>query len=165
MIPFARIEAASSSSPSELKDVRGCMGLGWIKPSGSIPGLVAIDVVAGAVAAAVGPGWPRPERRAERPLPSALRGLSSALFICHNLLREFDIALGSPRPRVVHQDRLAVAGRFSEADTPRDYRCKYLIRKELLQVFCYLPRQICAFIVHGEQDSLDLKRLGKGISD
>src|SRR5579872_2721995 len=131
MIPFARIEAASSSSPSELKDVRGCMGLGWIKPSGSIPGLVAIDVVAGAVAAAVGPGWPRPGRRAERPLPSALRGLSSALFIRHNLLRKLDIALRSPRAGVVHQDRFTVTRRFGQPDATRNNRCKYLIRKEI----------------------------------
>src|SRR6185369_12076304 len=113
MIPLARIEAASSSSPSELKDVRGCIGFGWIRPRGRDPGFPDKGVAdAGAVAAAVAPGWARPGRRADRPLPRTLRCLSLALFISQNLLRQFDIALGSPRTRVIHQNRLAVAGSF-----------------------------------------------------
>src|SRR5262245_8481766 len=132
MIPFARIEAANSSSPSALKEVRGCIGLGWINPSGNVTGFAApAGVVAGAVATAAGPVGPRPGRSAESPLPSALRGLSSALFIRHNLLREFDIALRSPRTGVIHENWFAVAGRFRQPDTPGDHRCKYLIRKEI----------------------------------
>src|SRR5689334_21002502 len=165
MIPFARMDAASSSSPSALKEVRGCIGLGWIKPRGNVPGPVAAGVEAGAVAAAVGPGWPRPGRRAERPLPSALRGLSSALLISHDLLSKFYIALGSPRTRVVHQYRLTVAGRFRQPDTARDNRRKYLIRKEIPQIIRHLPGQIRPLVIHSEQDSFNLKGPGKGLSN
>src|SRR5512140_2183417 len=123
MIQFARIEAANSSSPSALNDVRGCMGLGWIRPSGSVPGFAEAGVEAGAVAAAVVPGCPRPGRRAERPLPSALRGLSSALFIFQNLLREFNIALGTPRTRVIHQDWFPIAGGLRKSNAAGDHCC------------------------------------------
>src|ERR1700682_4872525 len=96
MIPLARIEAASSSSPSELKWVRGCMGFGCISPSGSVPDL-ARRAGAGADAPTAGaPGCPRAGKRGGRPLHSAWRGLSLALLIRQDLLRQFDIALGSP---------------------------------------------------------------------
>src|SRR6185369_14442280 len=132
MIPLARIDAASSSRPSELKCVLGCIGLGWIRPNGSVPGFIeAGGTGAGAVATAAAAGCPRPGRRAERPLPSALRVLSLALFIRQNLLREFDIALGSPGTRVVHENGFAVTGRFRQSDAARNHSCKYLIAKEI----------------------------------
>src|SRR5437867_1196499 len=93
MMPFARIDAANSCSPSELNTVRGCIGLGLIRLSGKVAGLVALIAVAGAAAAgSEATGWPRPGRSAERPLPSALRCLSLALLICKNLLGKSDIA-------------------------------------------------------------------------
>src|SRR5579864_2989001 len=142
------------------------MGLGWIKPSGSVPGFATVVATgAGAVAAAATPGCPRPGRRAESPLPSALRGLSLALFIRQNLLREFDIALGSTGTRIVHENRLAVARSFREPNTARYHGRKYLIAKEFLQILSDLAREVCTLIIHGEQDALDLEGSGEGLPD
>src|SRR6185295_2392399 len=163
MMPFARMEAANSCSPSELNTVRGCMGLGLIRLSGSVPGFVAL---AGAAAAAVGAaGWLRPGRRADRPLPSALRCLSLALLICKNLLGQSDVAFRASRTGVIHQNGLAVAWRFSEANATRYDGCKYLIFKEFPQIVGHLARKVCAFVIHGQKDTLDLERPGEGFLD
>ena len=63
-------------------------------------------------------------RRAESPLPSALRCLSVPVFILKDLLGELDIAFRAARPGVIHQNGLSVAGRFRQADASRDHRRK-----------------------------------------
>src|SRR6185295_96670 len=132
MMPFARMEAANSCSPSELNTVRGCMGLGLIRLSGSVPGFVAL---AGAAAAAVGAaGWLRPGRRADRPLPSALRCLSLALLICKNLLGQSDIAFCTAGPGIVHQNGLAITRSLREANAAWYYGRKDLIVEEFSQI-------------------------------
>src|SRR5579862_2528571 len=101
MMPWARIETASSSSLSGWNTVRGCRGLGLIASIGRVFGRgsrAGAGAIAEGTAGALGggPTWVgRTGKSAERPLPSALRGLSSALFIGEDLLGEFNIALGA----------------------------------------------------------------------
>ncbi len=118
--------------PVRLKDVRGCIGLGWIARWAGCVGACGVWRRSGRCRPqAPRGGAVRQERR--RPLPSALRGLSVALLILQDLLGEFDIALRAARAGVIHQDRLPVAGRFRQADAARDDSCQDLILKKSLR--------------------------------
>src|SRR5579885_1419938 len=103
--------------------------------------------------------------RADSPLPRALRCLSVPVFMFQDLLGELDIAFRTSGTRIVNQNWLAVTRRLSELYAPRDDRCEDITRKELLEIVGDLPGQVGPIIVHGQENSLDLKRMRKGILD
>src|ERR1700728_205810 len=131
---------------------------------GSRAGVAAGFSSAGADAA-TGDDAERPGRSAERPLPSTLRCLSVPLFILQNRLRELDIALRASRAGVVHEDRLAVAGRLRQANAAGNYGGQYLVMKEVFEVVRNLPCQVGSLVVHGEQNSLDFEGMRECFAD
>src|SRR5687767_11245044 len=96
----------------------------------------AASMRAGSAAAAV---FERAGRRAERPLPNALR-VSLFLFIGENFLSELDVALGAFGADVVEKDGLSVTRSFGEAHASRYHGFEYLVDKELLQIVRNLAR-------------------------
>src|SRR5580693_6783385 len=130
MIPLARMEAASSSRRSELNTDRGCIGFGCMASIGSLVGRCGASPAA--VPDALAPGLAG--RSADKPLPSALRGLSFALFIFQNLLGQLDVTLRPPGARIIDDDRFAVAWRFRQPDTPRNHGRQDLVAEEVLQI-------------------------------
>src|SRR5215469_7392912 len=161
MIPFARMDAANSSSRCGWKTFRGCTGFG------AMASMAILDGFAGAAATAVPSACactdPRGARRAESPLPSGLRNLSAAVFILDDFLGQLDIALRSARARIIHQNRLSVTRSFREPDAPWYDRRKYFLLKEIPQVLRYGPRQVGAVIVHCQQNAFDGKRMRKAL--
>src|SRR5438477_10893713 len=115
MMPFARIEFASSCIRSGSNTRLGCTGLGSISSIRIRLGVSGIGAGCGAAAAeaeAVG----RFGRSAVRPLPNALRGPSGGLFISEYLLGQLDITFGSFGANIVADNRLTVAWRLGEPD-------------------------------------------------
>src|SRR5689334_22665944 len=128
IMPLARIEAASSSSRSCWKTARGCTGLAVIWLRGRVAGSFSgAGATAGAGAEALASEVGLGGSRAERPLPSGLRVLSLPLLIFEDFLGQFDVAFGPARTGIVHQDGLAVAGRFGEPNTSWDDRLQNLL--------------------------------------
>src|SRR5271170_3547782 len=96
------------------------MGLGWIDSIGRKFGK---DSGASGEGGGTALTLDRPGgKRADSPLPSALRCLSTPVFIVKNLLRQSHIALGTPRSRIIGENGLPVARGFRKADTAR-YHC------------------------------------------
>src|ERR1700722_1484110 len=136
MMPFARIEAASSSRRSGRKMVRGWTGFGEIASSGSDNPVGDLSLVndfggtlAGATGAAVLGG-----RRAARPLPSGLCVLSLPVLILKYLSCQFKVTLCAPGAGVVHQNWLSVTRSLRQTDTPRDDRGQNVVLKEVPQI-------------------------------
>jgi hypothetical protein len=102
-------------------------------------------------------------RSAERPLPSTFRCLSATLFIFKDFLRQSDVAFGSLRAGVIHEDGFAVARGLGQADAAGDYRLQNVIAEEFLQVVCHLAGQIGPVVIHGEQYTFQLEGPGKGL--
>src|SRR5579862_6884726 len=103
MMPLARMDCASSSSRSDWKTWRGCNGFG---PIASMDNQTTPSFEGGG--SVVGCGVGLVGRRALRPLPRALRGFSTFLFMLQNFLGEADIAFGAAGTNVVSQNSLAV---------------------------------------------------------
>src|ERR1700688_3705355 len=127
-MPFARIDAASSSSRSAWKIVLGCKGFAWIASIGRREGAES-RAADGAAADSIRLG--RAGSSVERPLPSTLRDLSLTLFICKDFLGEFNIALCTARTRVVHQDWLPITGGLREANGSGDHCIQNIISEKV----------------------------------
>src|SRR5712671_5619819 len=128
MTPCARMESASSLSPSSAKFLRGCWVLGRIRSisisrSGSISGS----------------GVPN---RALRPRPKAFR------CAMNNLLCEAYIGLCSFGFNVVKQDRTTVAGSFPEPNVAWNDRGQDFFGKKLLQILHHLIGKVGSFVKH-----------------
>src|SRR5258707_15696056 len=95
-------------------------------------------------------------RRAESPLPNALRGLSGALFMGQDLLCQLNVALGAARAQVIRKNRLAETGCLSKANTPRNYGLKDALLKELPEILFHLASEIHSLVVHRQQYALNL---------
>src|SRR5690348_14304997 len=117
MMPFARIDCASSSNRSCSKTRRGWKGLASIWSISRYKG-VSSCLASSAAVAGVWSAVGRPRIRASMPLPSALRG--SGLFMVEDLLGELDITFGALRTGVVGEDRLPEAGSFGQTNTARN---------------------------------------------
>src|SRR6185436_17526616 len=103
MIPFARMELASSCMRSGSNTRRGWTGFGSIS---SIRIRVGVSGVgAGCAAAALVTGGLF-GKSAVSPLPSALRGPSGSLFIGENLLGQLDITFSARGTHIIAQDGL-----------------------------------------------------------
>src|SRR5271170_1334357 len=103
MMPFARIEAASSSRRSGLKTARGWTGFGVIASRGTnrpVNDLSVNDL--GAMLVGATDAFALGGRRAARPLPSGLCVLSLPVLILKYLSCQFKIALRAPRAGVIH---------------------------------------------------------------
>src|ERR1700685_1259362 len=133
MIPLARMDCANSSMRSCWKTRRGCSRLGSISSMG-ICATSSPRWGGSAQGGAVG----RVGSSALSPLPSALRGLSTFLFILQNLLGEADIALRAARADVIGQDCLPMTGSFSEANTARNNGLEDLFAEEVSEIVGYL---------------------------
>src|SRR5258708_6238541 len=90
-------------------------------------------------------------RRAERPLPNALRGLSGALFMGQDLLCQLNVALGAARAQVIRKNGLTEARGLCQSNAARNYSAKDALLKELPQVLLNLAGKVHSFVVHGEQ--------------
>src|SRR5271155_4168948 len=112
------MELASSSRRVASKMERGCKGLGWIFAIGMEATCGPVDSGSGTCWTAAVVLW---GRRAERPLPNALRCLSGVVFTSQDLLCQLNIALRASRANIVGDDRLAVAGRLGQTDAARDH--------------------------------------------
>src|SRR6185436_2892790 len=88
--------------------------------------------------------------RLPSPLPNAF------LFMRHELPGEAEVRLGPPRSDVVEHDRLAVAGRLSQADIARDDRLVDPLAEDGADLFDDLAREVRAVVGHGHHDALDL---------
>src|SRR5579884_355518 len=169
MMPFSRIDAASSASPRSSNVTRGCKGFGRIfsiATSRACPSLGA--GVAGAVSSRAGAGaaaasgvagfvW-RWGSSAESPLPRARR-LSA--FICENLLRQLDVCLSAFRAHVIRDHRFTEAWRLGKADAAGYDRLKNVFAKELPQILRHLAHEDGALIIHGQEDALDSESCAK----
>src|SRR5271169_6055193 len=104
MIPFARMESASSWRRSGWNAVRGWRGFGSTR-SRAMRVITSAAGAAGAAAwgAVSGFGAVRLTRRDVRPLPRALRGLSCPLVILEDLLGQLDVTLRATRPDVIEE--------------------------------------------------------------
>src|ERR1700683_2937295 len=125
MMPFARIDAANSSSRSARNIVRGWTGFGEIWSIGRAEAVKAFTVnglggTLGGADAAGNEG--RGGRREDNPLPSGLRVFSFPVFILKYFPCQLNIALRAPRTGIVHQNRFSMTGGFRKTDTPRDDR-------------------------------------------
>src|SRR5579883_2478145 len=87
---------------------------------------------------------------------SDLRRRAAALAPQH-LAGQAEVRDRAARLAVVEVDRLAVAGRFGEADVARDDRAQQLVAEVLGQLRRDVVRQVVAHVVHGAQQALDLE--------
>src|SRR6266566_87836 len=161
MIPFARMEFASSCIRSGSKTRRGWTGLGSISSMRTLVGVCGVGndcVWLSATTSGLG------GNRAVNPLPKALRGASCGLFIGEHLLGQLDITFGSLGAKIIAQDGFAIAGSFGEANIPRDYGSKNLTLEEIPQILSHLPGEGGSIVEHGEQDALDLQVVVEGIA-
>src|ERR1017187_7316561 len=159
MMPFERIDCASSARRSAWKTRRGCIGFGSMEWMGTV---CAAGSVTGSVEAGTGCG--RVGSSAPRPLPSALRGLSG-LFMIQNLFRQLDVAFRAPRAGVICQDWLAEARRFSKAYAPRNHGLEHQFAEELRQVGGHLPGEVVSVVEQRQQDSLNRQRVLEALAD
>src|SRR4051812_19383014 len=74
-----------------------------------------------------------------------------------DLLRESNVTFRAFRFAVVEEDRLAIAGCFAEPDIARDDGRKEPGSKEFFQVLHDLVGEIGSFVVHRQEDALDLQ--------
>src|SRR5882724_8722683 len=128
MTPCARMESASSLSPSSAKFLRGCWVLGRIR-SISISRSCSIS----------GSGVPN---RALRPRPKAFR------CAMNNLLCEAYVRLRSLGFNVVKQDRTTVTRSFPEPNIAWNDGGQYLFSKKLLQILHHLIGKVGSLVEH-----------------
>src|SRR2546428_8056113 len=102
MTPELRIDAVSSDKPIESKDFLGWLGFGATESIGT--------------SRSVSPSAGVDESRAPRPRPSP------RLFMAQHLARQVEVGERPARPDIVEDDRLAVARRLGQADTPGNDR-------------------------------------------
>src|SRR5258708_13045238 len=95
-------------------------------------------------------------RRAESPLPNALRGLSGALFMGQDLLCQLNVALGAARAQVIRKNGLAEAGVLRQTNAAGNYSAKDALLKEFSQILFHLPGEVHAFVVHVKQYAFNL---------
>src|SRR6266436_4654786 len=94
-------------------------------------------------------------RRAESPLPNALRGLSGALFMGQDLLCQLNVALGAARAQIIRKNRLAKTGSLGKANTPRNYGLKDALLEEFAKILFHLASEVHSLVVHGQQHALN----------
>src|SRR5260370_36909217 len=104
-------------------------------------------------------------RRAERPLPNALRCLSGALFMGQDLLCQLNVALGAARAQVVRKNGLAETGGLCEANAARNYGAKDALLKKISQILLHLAGKVHPLIVHREQYAFNLGSATQGLAD
>src|SRR5258708_17858421 len=161
MIPFERMEFASSCIRSGSKTRRGWTGLGSISSMRMLVGVCAVGAdCVGLPATTRGLGG----NSAVNPLPKALRGASCGLFIGEYLLGQLDITFGSFGANIIAQDGFPIAGSLGEANIPRDDGPKNLTLEEIPQILSHLPGEGGPVIVHRKQNPLDLQIMLKGIA-
>src|ERR1035441_9973190 len=97
MIPLARIDWASSARRSFWKTRRGWRGLGSMRSMEIERSAASPGTSASGLGGRVG-------RRALRPLPRALRGLSGLFMMIEDLFGESDVAFGPTGPGVIDQE-------------------------------------------------------------
>src|SRR5512141_2826214 len=132
MIPFSRIEAASSSSFSSEKVFRGWLRLGLISSMGHAKKLFTSSSA--------------PERRAAMPLPRPVF-LTIVPLPANDFLCQLQVACRPPGSYIVQNNRLAVAGSFGETDISRDYHCKGFLREMGADLLVHLARKVVARVV------------------
>src|ERR1700733_10168621 len=71
------------------------------------------------------------------------------------LLGKLDVGLGAFTMNVVEYDGFPMTRRLSKANISWDHCLEYLRAEEAPEVGRHLAGQSCAFVVHGEGDSLD----------
>src|SRR5579871_286585 len=163
MIPFGCIEFASSCKRPGSNGTRGSRGVGPLRKRGGraertrgvAAGAGGVD--AASVSTLVG-------RRAESPLPSALRCLSGALFMSQDLLCQLDIAFCSSGPDIVGNNWLAEAGSLGQSNAARDDGLEHLVLEELTKVLFDLAGKIGSVVVHGKQNAFYLDLGAKGVT-
>src|SRR3954452_11557255 len=95
-------------------------------------------------------------RSAESPLPSALRGFRSGSFVMgQDFLCELNVSFGAARARIISEDWLSEAGSLCETDIAGDDRLEDLISKKRPQVCFDLLGQICAIVIHRQENTLN----------
>src|SRR5215469_7599862 len=104
-------------------------------------------------------------RRAESPLPRALRCLSEALFMGQDLLCQLNVALCASRSNVVGEDWLPKTGGLSEPYTARNNGLENTLVEEIAQILFNLAGEVCPVIVHREQNAFDLQLGVEGIAN
>src|ERR1700680_3892542 len=136
MIPFSRIEAATSSSFPLVKVFRGWLRFGLISSIGQEKNLF--------------PSSSAPGSRAAIPLP---RPVILAIFTlpANDFLRQLQIACRPPGRDVVQDDRLAVARGLGEADISRNDHGKGFLREMGADLLAHLAREVVARVVHGKE--------------
>src|SRR5277367_3909585 len=130
IIPFVCMELANSCRRPGSKVMRGCNGLGSICKIGRTATRTPAGAW-GAGAAGSGSVCTLVGRRAESPLPSALRCLSGALFMSQDLLCQLNVAFSAAGSDVIGDYRLAETGGLCQAYTARDNGLEDLIFEEL----------------------------------
>src|SRR6267378_2582407 len=88
---------------------------------------------------------------APSPRPSAFLGIGD------NLLGELRVAFRPFAVNVVKNDWFPETGRFCQANIARNDALKDLRTKKTAQIRGNLPRKRGPLVIHGEQDTLDLK--------
>src|SRR6266702_3839049 len=135
MIPFERMEFASSCIRSGSKTRRGWTGLGSISSMRMLVGVLKVgDECGGFSATTSGLG----ANRAVSPLPKALRGASCGLFIGEYLLGQLDITFRSLGANIIAQDGFSIAGSLGEANVPRDDGSKNLTLEKVPEILSHL---------------------------
>src|SRR5260221_4040147 len=104
-------------------------------------------------------------RRAESPLPNALRGLSGALFMGQDLLCQLNVALGAARAQIIRKNRLAKAGGLCQSNAARNYGLKDFLLKEFSQILLNLAGLGHPLVVHSEQKALHLDSSCRNLAD
>src|ERR1017187_1941038 len=141
MMPWVRIDCASSARRSGRKTRRGCRGFGSIESIG------AEEAVSPGTGSGSGREGARVGSRALSPLPSALRGVST-LFMVQDLFRELNVTLRATGAGIVAENGLAEAWRLRQSDAAGNDGSKHLVAEELTQVRRYLAREVGAVVVH-----------------
>src|SRR6185437_5074073 len=150
IMPFERIDCASSESRSSWKTRRGWRGFA------SIASMLSVVGDSGAAASGGGVKVGFVGSSAPRPLPSALRELSG-LFMVEDFFGELDVALRTLGARVVRKDGFAEARGFRESNTAGDDCLEHFVLEELFQVGCHLAGKARPVVVHCEENTRNLQ--------
>src|SRR5580658_8138473 len=114
---------------------------------------IAIDATRGPDSTGGGVGNPAAGlggKRAERPLPKALRCLSGTVLTSQDLLCQLNIGLRTTGSHVVYDDRFAIAGCFRQTNAARNNSFEHRFFKETAQIQLDLAGQVGSVVIHGE---------------
>src|SRR5579884_3183816 len=168
MMPFSRMEAASSARARSSNVTRGWRGFGRMLSTGTWRGRPDSSTgVCSWAAACSGAGSDgevggRCGSSAESPLPRALR---RSAFMLQNLLRELNVGFGPTGPNVIGNHGFSEAGRLREPDASWNHGPKDVVAEEFAEVLSHLAHEDGAVVVHGEQNAFDAEVRAEGSFD